>query len=108
MDYLLLVYQDQGELDGDHSKLAEACREYERVWRERGTLVLAVTLHHSPTVAPLTLQNGTLAVNENAPALMGVYLVRANDMNDAIRIATNMPQARLGPIEIRAVVNLIL
>lgn len=107
MEYLLLVYQEQGTPTPQDVVLAEVCREHERAWRERGTLVLAATLQNSPPAAPLTLHNGTLAVNENAPSLTGVYLIYANDINDAIRAAATMPQARFGTIEIRAVTDIL-
>lgn len=106
MDYLLLVYQDQGESDGDDSKIAEACRENNLALRERGTLLVAATLQGTDSNDTVSLRNGVVVVSDKAATLTGVYLIHAKDMNDAIRTATNMPQARLGSIEIRAVINL--
>jgi hypothetical protein len=106
MDYLLLVYQNQGESDSDDSKLAEACRENNLALRESGTLVVAATLQSGASNDTVSLRNGVVAVSDKGAMLTGIYLVHAKDMNDAIRTGTNMPQARLGAIEIRAVVNI--
>lgn len=102
----MLVYQDQGGSDGDDSKLAEACRENNLAMRESGTLLVAATLQGGASNDTVSLRNGLVTVSDKGTTLTGIYLVRAKDMNDAIRTATNMPQARLGPIEIRAVVNI--
>jgi hypothetical protein len=36
----------------------------------------------------------------------GFYLIEARDLNDAIRVASRMPPARLGSIEIRPILEL--
>jgi hypothetical protein len=40
---------------------------------------------------------------ETREQLGGYYLVEANDLNDAIRIASRIPAARLGSIEVRPI-----
>ena len=107
MEYLFLAYQTSeaqgGPSDATHRLIAEACRDNNLVLRESGYLVLNASLPHSTPVATVSLQNGEVSVGTTATPLVGLYLIHAKDMNDAIRIAGNMPQARLGTIEIWAV-----
>ncbi len=59
------------------------------------------------------MRNGRLSATEGPAAegptadsrewLHGVILIRARDLNDAVRIASRMPEARLGSVEIRPV-----
>jgi hypothetical protein len=109
MEYLLLTYHHEGEPDeraeSEAHRIAEACRENNLILRENGTLLLAATLQPTPSHATVSIHNGTVSVSDTEVPLTGVYLIHAKDMNDAIRTATHMPQARLGPIEIRAVVS---
>jgi hypothetical protein len=39
--------------------------------------------------------------------LGGFYLIEARDLNDAIRVASKIPSARMGSIEVRPVMELI-
>jgi hypothetical protein len=38
--------------------------------------------------------------------LIRLYFVNARDLNEAIRVAATMPQARSGPIEIRSLAEI--
>ncbi|MHB8731253.1 MAG: YciI family protein [bacterium] len=54
------------------------------------------------------MRNGRLSAVEGPAAdpevrLCGVVLIRARDLNDAIRAASRMPEAQSGSIEIRPV-----
>lgn len=102
MEYLLLSYEAQEEGETPDT-LMNACIENNRVLRESGYLVLAVTVQPTGVAATLSLRNGQVTTSDTGLSLAGVYLLHARDMNDAIRTARTMPQARLGPIEIRTV-----
>ena len=59
-------------------------------------------------VVTIRVRNGRLSavdgpVTDARARLRRVVLVRARDFNEAIRIASRMPEARLGSIEIRPV-----
>ncbi|HEV2282768.1 MAG TPA: YciI family protein [bacterium] len=54
------------------------------------------------------MRNGRLSAAAGPAAdpderLHGVILIQARDLNEAIRVASRMPEARLGSIEIRPV-----
>jgi hypothetical protein len=40
---------------------------------------------------------------ETKEQLAGFYLIEASDLNDAIQIASKIPRARLGSIEVRPI-----
>jgi hypothetical protein len=42
---------------------------------------------------------------ETKEQLGGFYLIEAKDLNDAIQVASRIPSARLGTIEVRPVVD---
>lgn len=59
-------------------------------------------------VVTIRVRNGRLSatdgpVTDSRTRLRRAVLVRARDFNEAIRIASRMPEARLGSIEIRPV-----
>jgi hypothetical protein len=47
----------------------------------------------------MTITDGPFA--ETREQVGGFYLIEATDLNDAIRVASKMPPARIGSIEIR-------
>jgi hypothetical protein len=55
----------------------------------------------------IRVRNGRLSATDGPAGpderLSGVILIRARDLNDAIRVASRMPEAQLGSIEIRPV-----
>ncbi len=55
----------------------------------------------------IRVRNGRLSAVEGSGAagghLQDVVLIRARDLNDAIRVASQMPEARVGGIEVRPV-----
>jgi hypothetical protein len=56
----------------------------------------------------IRVRNGRLSATDGPAAgpeerLSGVILIQARDLNDAIRVASRMPEAQLGSIEIRPV-----
>ncbi len=44
--------------------------------------------------------NGKLSVTEQ---LAGFYLIEARDLNEAIQVASKIPPARLGSVEVRPI-----
>jgi hypothetical protein len=54
----------------------------------------------------IRVRNGKVSITdgpfaETKEQLGGFYLIEARDLNDAIRVASKMPPARLGCIEVR-------
>ena len=49
--------------------------------------------------ANMTITDGPFV--ETREQIAGYYLIEANDLNDAIRIAAQFPAARIGSVEVR-------
>ena len=52
----------------------------------------------------LSVTDGPFA--ETKEQLLGIYLINARDRNDAIQVASRIPAARVGSIEVRPVWDL--
>lgn len=113
MKYLCLIYNDEeGKRDavparGRDVVLGEV-RAYAEELRRKGHFVAAHTLQSGQTATTVRVRNGRLSTTEG-PALgtteqlRAVIVIDARDLNEAIRLASKMPEARLGSIEIRPV-----
>ena len=104
MKYLCLVYIEEEKL---HAVPDTECKAYGDTLR--GTvLVAAEALQPVETATTVRLRNGRVSVTdgpfaETKEQLAGFYLVEARDLNDAIQIASKIPPAREGSIEVRPV-----
>jgi hypothetical protein len=105
MKYLCLVYLDEKRLfelpDRD-------CVEYDASIRQSGHCIASEALESVQTATTVRVRSGKLAVTdgpfaETKEQLAGFYLVDARDLNESIQIASRMPPARVGSIEVRPV-----
>jgi hypothetical protein len=110
MKYLCLVY-----LDKEHWSACsdDVCGAYGAELVERGKLVAAEPLHSVESATTVRVRNGAMTVTdgpfaETKEMLAGFYLVDAVDLNEAIRMAANIPPAKYGSIEVRPVRQLQL
>src|SRR5262245_48974594 len=103
MKYLFLAYGDENQLDAmsssERDALANACLANDEALRKSGHLLGVEGLQSSRTAATVRVQNGKVSVTEGpcAPAkeqLIGLFFIDARDLNEAIRVAAKMPQAR--------------
>ncbi|MBS1714497.1 MAG: YciI family protein [Armatimonadetes bacterium] len=108
MKYLCLVY-----LDEEHWSACpdDVCSAYGQSLAERGVLKAAEPLHPVEAATTVRMRNGRLTVTdgpfaETKEMLAGFYLVDAKDLNEAIRIAGDIPPAKYGSIEVRPVRDL--
>lgn len=105
MKYLCLVYLDEERL----AELPdEDCVDYDAAIRESGHCVASEALESVQTATTVRQRNGKLSITdgpfaETKEQLAGFYLIEAMDLNEAIRIASNIPPARVGSIEIRPI-----
>ena len=105
MKYLCLVYL---EPDKWHAVPDRECADCGASLQASGTLLAAEPLHPVDTATTVRVRNGRLAVTdgpfaETKEQLAGFYLVEARDLNEAIQIASRIPPAREGSIEVRPV-----
>jgi len=105
MKYLCLVYLEPDKL---HAVPDRECANCGQGLRDRGVLVAAEALEPIETATTVRVRNGKLQVTdgpfaETKEQLAGFYLVDAHDLNEAIQIASKIPPAREGSVEVRPV-----
>jgi hypothetical protein len=103
--YLCLVYLPKENWNACPDR---TCAEYGQHLRDQGVLLAAEPLHPIETATTVRVRNGAVMLHdgpfaETKEQLAGFYLVDANDLNDAIRIAAKIPPAKHGSIEVRPV-----
>jgi hypothetical protein len=114
MRYVFLAYGDEKQLDamsaGERDALANECVANDEVLWESGHLLAVQGLQSSRTATTVRVHNGKLSI-ANGPCaetkehLIGIFTIEARDLNEAIRLASKMPQARGGPIEVRPILE---
>ncbi len=82
--------------------------EFTREIRESGHFLGSNRLLPRDTAVTLRVRNGKVSTTdgpfaETKEQLGGYYLIEAKDLNEAIRIASRIPSARYGCIEVRPV-----
>ncbi len=105
MKYLCLVYLDQEHWNACPD---EACGAYGQSLVDSGHLLAAEPLHQVHTATSVRVRDGQLTVTdgpfaETKEMLAGFYLVDAKDLDEAIDIASGIPPAKHGTIEVRPV-----
>ena len=103
MKYLCLVY-----LSPEHWSSApdEACFACSQEMAAGGHFITGTPLHPVHTATTVRVRNGRATVTdgpfaETKEALAGFYLIEARDLNEAIQLASKIPPAKYGSIEIR-------
>lgn len=112
MKYLCLVYYSEAEMQNrgdDHwQSLNKECQACGEGLRESGTMLDGSALQPVSTATTVRVRDGQVSVTdgpfaETKEQLAGFYLIDASDLNDAIRVASKIPPARYGSIEVRPV-----
>jgi hypothetical protein len=90
----------------------DACMAYDQALRNAGRCLASEALQPVRTAATVRVREGKVSIRdgpftETKECLAGFYLIDAADLNDAIQIASQMPPARVGSIEVRPVRELI-
>src|SRR5690348_3698758 len=84
------------------------CLAYDRAMRESGRCLASEALESTSTATTVRVRNGRLSVSdgpfaETKEQLAGFYLVEARDLNEAIQLASKIPPAAVGSIEVRPI-----
>ena len=105
MKYLCLVYGEEKEIGamGD-----DDCMAYDQTLRNAGQCIASEALQPVRTATTVRVRDGKVSIRdgpftETKEVLAGFYLIDAADLNDAIQIASKMPPALLGSIEVRPI-----
>jgi len=115
MKYACLVYYDEKKVYSmpkeEWRSLVGECLAYGDEVRESGHFTGGDALLATNTATTVRVRSGRLSVTdgpfaETKEQLAGFYLIEARDLNEAIQVASRIPPARLGSIEIRPVRDL--
>jgi hypothetical protein len=113
MKYVCLVYLDEEAVFGPMPEIErglfgnEALDSDDRL-RAGGNFVYADALQRPEAAVCVRVRDGKLSATDGPFAetkehLSGFIVIEARDLNDAIRLAGEIPMARLGTIEVRPV-----
>jgi hypothetical protein len=105
MKYLCLVYGEEKEIG---AMADDDCMAYDQVLRNAGQRLASEALQPVRTATTVRVRDGKVSIRdgpftETKEVLAGFYLIDAADLNDAIQIASKMPPALVGSIEVRPV-----
>ena len=105
MKYLCLVYLEESNL---HAVPDSECKKCGEALRQSGHHIAAEALQPVHTATTVRVRNGKLGVTdgpfaETKEQLAGFYLIDAADLNEAIQLASRIPPARIGSVEVRPV-----
>lgn len=113
MRYACLIYYDPKVLfdqsPASQSVLAQ-CAGHDDVLKASGHFVSAEALELPESAMTVQVRDGKMSTVdgpfiETKEMLGGFIVIDALDLNEAVRIAAGIPQARLGSVEVRPVVD---
>lgn len=103
MKYLCLVYGEEAAI----SKMDDLkCLDFDQSIRDSGHCVASEALEPVATARTVRVRNGKVATYdgpfaETKEQLAGFYLIEARDMDEATEIASRIPPASVGCVEVR-------
>jgi len=103
--YLCLVYGEERALQSMDDR---HCLAFDAEARASGHCVASEALQPVSTATTVRVRNGKVSVTdgplaETKEALAGFYMIEARDLNEAIQIASRIPPAQVGSIEVRPI-----
>jgi len=114
MQYLLLIYQSEAEFgkltEAQKGALHQEYGPFTESLNESGHFRAGHGLQPTSTATTVRMRGGKRLVTdgpfaETKEQLAGYYLVEAKDLDDALAVASRIPSARLGAVEIRPVMG---
>jgi hypothetical protein len=115
MNYLCLVYLEETALnampEAEFQAFSHEHVALDEELKKSGHSIAAEALQPVHTAATVRVRDGKPFVTdgpfaETKEQLLGIYLINAGDLNDAIQVASRIPAARIGSIEVRPVWDL--
>ncbi len=114
MRYLCLIYDEEKKLAAMSKSESEAFMgeyfAFTEGIKQSGHHVGGEALQPVQTATTVRVRNGKLSTTdgpfaETKEQLGGFYLINARDLNDALQVASRIPSARLGSIEVRPIME---
>jgi hypothetical protein len=115
MRYLCAVYVEPKEMEKlsptEGATLNHDSIAYDEELRRSGHYIVSDALQLATTARTLRVRNGKLSVMdgpfaETKEQLGGFILIEASDMDEAVELASKIPMAKHGTIEVRPVMEL--
>jgi hypothetical protein len=105
MKYLCLVYLDEKRLN---ELPDEDCVAYDTAIRNSRHCIASEALESVHTATTIRVRNGKVSLTdgpfaETKEQLAGFYMIEARDLDEAIALASEIPPARVGCIEVRPI-----
>jgi hypothetical protein len=94
----------------DLQAVAKDSNAYDEELKGRGHLIVAHALQPTDSAMTVRVRDGRMSATdgpfaETKEVLGGFLLIEARDLNEAIRIAADVPLAKLGSVEVRPVMG---
>lgn len=112
MKYLCLIYDDESKWATMPKEEGEALMgeyfAFTEGIRQSGHYIAGEALQPVQTATTVRVRNGKISTTdgpfaETKEQLGGFYMIEAKDLNDAIQVASRIPSAKVGSIEVRPV-----
>lgn len=110
MQYMLLIYGQEGADDVDMDTLMEQYFAFSNDVAEAGVLVGGEELAPRATATSVRVRNGQTSIidgpfAETKETLGGYYILDCDNLDEALSWAAKIPSARYGTVEVRPVVQ---
>jgi hypothetical protein len=112
MQYMLLIYLDENGLsESERGQCYADSAGFARELAERGKYVAAAPLHPTTTATSVRMRDGRRMITdgpfaETREQLGGFFLVDAQNLDEALDIASKIPAGKWGTVEVRPVIAL--
>lgn len=114
MKYLCLIYENEKAYEsvtpGDMEAIMNEYFTFTEDIQKNGKYVAGEALQPTVTATTVRVRNGKVSTTdgpfaETKEQLGGFYMIEAKDLNDAIQVASRIPGAKYGSVEVRPVVD---
>jgi hypothetical protein len=109
---MLLIYLDEQALsETEREECYEESVQLAQQLKSNGQFLATAPLHPTSTATSVRVRDGNQLVTdgpfaaETKEQLGGYFLIDAKDLDEAIGIATRIPGARVGTVEVRPVIE---
>ena len=115
MKYLCLIYSDETQWpklsQDDVQKMMGEYGAFNESVRASGQLLAGHRLQPTHAATSIRIRNGQISTTdgpfaETKEQLGGYYLIEARDLNDAIQVASRIPGAKHGTVEVRPIMEI--
>lgn len=111
MQYMLLIYLEEQALEeAQREKCYQESAQYAHKLHAKGQFIATAPLHPTSTATTIRTKDGKRIVTDGPYAetreqLGGYFLIDVPNLDDAIKIASEVPAGRWGTVEIRPVIQ---